>query len=98
MHMAIRHSLRTVVKRRSGDFARGGGVGAGRWESVIEAQRSVASLFSNGTPLDVELMAADVNGDMAYTIGYERCSGSVHGGPARPVFLATQIYRRENGE
>jgi len=53
---------------------------------------------SNGTPLDVELMAADVNGDMAYTIGYERCSGSVHGGPARPVFLATQIYRRENGE
>jgi len=43
-------------------------------------------------------MAADVNGDMAYTIGYERCSGSVHGGPARPVFLATQIYRRENGE
>ena len=69
------------------------------WKSVTEAQRSVASLFSNGTPLDFELIAADVNGDLAYTVGYERCSVSVHGGPAKPVFLrATQIYRRENGE
>lgn len=69
------------------------------WESVTEAQRSVASRFSNGTPLEFELIAADVNGDLAYTVGYERCSVSVHGGPARPVFLrATQIYRRENGE
>jgi len=66
---------------------------------VIEAQRSVASLFSNGTPLDFELIAADVNGDLAYTVGYERSSVSAHGGPARSVFLrATQIYRRENGE
>jgi ketosteroid isomerase-like protein len=69
------------------------------WERVIEAQRSGASLFSNGTPLDFELIAADVNGDLAYTVGYERCSVSVHGGPARPVFLrATQIYRREDGD
>ncbi len=69
------------------------------WKNVTEAQRSVASRFSNGTPLDFELIAADVNGDLAYTVGYERCSVSVHGGPARPVFLrATQIYRRENGE
>jgi ketosteroid isomerase-like protein len=69
------------------------------WESVIEAQRSVASLFSNGRPLDFELIAADVNGDLAYTVGYERCSVSVHGGPARPAFLrATQIYRQENGD
>jgi ketosteroid isomerase-like protein len=64
------------------------------WESVIEAQRSVASLFSNGTPLDFELIAAEVNGELAYTVGYERCSVSAHGGPAGPVFLrATQIYR-----
>jgi ketosteroid isomerase-like protein len=69
------------------------------WENVIEAQRSVASRFSNGTPLDLVLIAADVNGDLAYTVGYERSSVSVQGGPARPVFLrATQIYRRENGE
>jgi len=69
------------------------------WESITDAQRSVASLFSNGTPLDFELIAADVNGDLAYTVGYERSSVSVHGGPVRPAFLrATQIYRRENGD
>jgi ketosteroid isomerase-like protein len=69
------------------------------WVSVTEGQKSVASQFSNGTPLDFELLAADVNGDLAYTVGYERSSVSVHGGPARPVFLrATQIYRREDGD
>jgi ketosteroid isomerase-like protein len=69
------------------------------WESVTEAQRYGATLFSNGTPLDFELIAADVNGDLAYTVGYERCAVSVHGGPARPVYLrATQIYRQEIGE
>lgn len=40
-----------------------------------------------------------MKGDPAYTVGYERSSVSVHGGPARPVFLrATQIYRREDGD
>jgi ketosteroid isomerase-like protein len=69
------------------------------WVSVTEGQKSVASQFSNGTPLDFELIAADVNGDMAYTVGYERSSVSVHDGPERPVFLrATQIYRREDGD
>jgi ketosteroid isomerase-like protein len=69
------------------------------WENVTAAQRSVASRFSNGTPLDFELIAADVNGDLAYTVGYERSSVSVHGAPARRAFLrATQIYRRENGD
>jgi ketosteroid isomerase-like protein len=68
------------------------------WASVTEGQKSVASQFSNGTPLDFELLAADVKGDLAYTVGYERSAVSVHGGPARPAFLrATQIYRREDG-
>jgi ketosteroid isomerase-like protein len=69
------------------------------WENVINAQRLVASRFSNGTPVDVELISADVNGDQAYTVGYERSSVSVAGGPAQPAFLrATQIYRRENDD
>jgi ketosteroid isomerase-like protein len=69
------------------------------WASVTQGQKSVASQFSNGTPLDFELIAADVRGDMAYTVGYERSSVSVHGGPVRPAFLrATQIYRREDGD
>jgi ketosteroid isomerase-like protein len=69
------------------------------WTSVTEGQRLVASKFSNGAPLQFELIAADVEGDLGYTIGYERSSVSVDGGPARPALLrATQIYRREDGE
>ncbi len=66
---------------------------------MTEAQRLVASRFSGGTPLEFELIAAEVDGDLAYTVGYERSSVSIDGGPARPAFLrATQIYRRENGD
>lgn len=69
------------------------------WANVTEGQKSIAPRFSNGTPLDFELIAADVSGDMAYTVGYERSSVSVHGAPARSAFLrATQIYRREDGD
>jgi hypothetical protein len=53
----------------------------------------------NGTVLDFELIVADVHGDLAYTVGYERSSVSVAGGPVQAAFLrATQTYRRENGD
>jgi ketosteroid isomerase-like protein len=69
------------------------------WENVTDAERSVASRFSNGTPVNIELIAADVNGDFAYTVSYESSSMSVAGGPVQPSHLrATQIYRRENGD
>ena len=69
------------------------------WDNITRAQSSVASRFSNGTPLDLELIAADVNGDVAYTVAYERSSGSVAGATAQLAYVrATQIYRRENGD
>lgn len=69
------------------------------WENVTRKQAEVASRFSNGTAVDVELIAADVNGDWAYTVAYERSSVSVGGGPTKHAFLrATQIYRRESGD
>ena len=59
---------------------------AGPWmREYVSAVRAVWDCWQNGTPLDFELIAADVNGDLAYTVGYERSSVSVHGGPARPV-------------
>jgi ketosteroid isomerase-like protein len=69
------------------------------WEGVTRAQRAVFSRFSNGTPLDFELLAADLIGDLAYTVGYERSSLSVEGGPVGPASLrVTHIYRRENDD
>ena len=59
----------------------------------------VASRFSNSTAYSFDLVAADASGDLAYTVGYERSTGSVDGGPVEPNTLrVTHICRRENGE
>jgi ketosteroid isomerase-like protein len=69
------------------------------WEDVERTFRWVASRFSDGADYELELVAADVSGDMAYTVGYERTSSSVDGGPVTPnVLRVTHIYRREGGE
>jgi ketosteroid isomerase-like protein len=69
------------------------------WDDVERTFRWVASRFSAGTDYELELVAADVSGDMAYTVGYERTSSSVDGGPVTPnVLRVTHIYRREDGE
>src|SRR5215207_5672524 len=39
------------------------------------------SRFTNGTPLNFELIAAEVSGELPYTVGYERSSVSFNGGP-----------------
>ena len=40
------------------------------------------SRFTNGTPLNFELIAAEVSGELPYTVGYERSSVSFNGSPA----------------
>jgi SnoaL-like domain len=48
---------------------------------------------------DFELVAAGVNGDLAYTVGYEYSEVSRDGGPVNPNTLrVTHVYRREDGE
>jgi ketosteroid isomerase-like protein len=68
-------------------------------EEVSQTFRSVSSRFSKGTPGSVELVAAGVSGDLAYTVAWERASVSWEGGPVEPSTLrVTHIYRREDGE
>ena len=46
---------------------------------------------------DVEV--ADVSGDMAYSVGYERFNASIDDGPTEPYTIrVTHVYRREDGE
>jgi ketosteroid isomerase-like protein len=72
--------------------------GIGGWAAVTQAMGSVAARFSNGTPLDFELVAAEVSGELAYLVGYERSSFAVDGGPVEANTLrVTHIYRREDG-
>ena len=58
----------------------------------------LAKSFSDCTSYDVELVAYDVVGDMAYTAGFEHTSASVNGEPRTYTLRATQVYRREDGE
>lgn len=54
--------------------------------------------FSDCTAYPFELIAADVAGDMAYTVGYEHTQASVNGKPRTYTLRVTQVYRREGGE
>jgi ketosteroid isomerase-like protein len=68
-------------------------------EEVRQVFHWLAARFSNCTDYRFELVAAGANGDLAYTLGYERFSFSMDGGPIQPVTLrVTHVYRREDGE
>ncbi|OKK13130.1 hypothetical protein AMK16_31900 [Streptomyces sp. CB00455] len=67
-------------------------------EEVGELFHKLAEAFSDCTAYEHEIVAADVAGDMAYTVGYERTQARVNGEPRRYVLRATQVYRREDGE
>jgi ketosteroid isomerase-like protein len=76
----------------------------GAWMSAT-GQSEVSDLFgqleasfSNCTSYSNEIVAADVIGDMAYTVAYEHTEASVDGEPRKYVLRATQVYRREVGE
>jgi ketosteroid isomerase-like protein len=76
----------------------------GAWQSA-SGQREVADLFgrleerfSDCRSYEFVLTAADVVGDMAYTVGFEHTQASVNGEPRTSTLRATQIYRREGGE
>lgn len=58
----------------------------------------LATSFSDCTSWSHELVAADVIGDMAYTVGHEHTRASVNGESRTYSLRATQIYRREDGD
>lgn len=66
---------------------------------VDETFRWVASRFSDCTSYRFELVAADVRGDLAYTVGYEHVTNSTDGDPPTSFTLrVTHIFRREEEE
>lgn len=76
----------------------------GAWKSAA-GQREVSDLFgqieatfSNCTSYSYEIIAAEVIGDMAYTVGYEHTQASINGEPRTYSLRATQVYRREEGD
>ena len=76
----------------------------GAWKNATnypeakELFNSLGETFSDCTAYSFELIAADVVGDMAYTVGYEHTQASINGEPRTYTLRATQVYRREDGE
>ncbi|MBA3584459.1 MAG: nuclear transport factor 2 family protein [Gemmatimonadetes bacterium] len=54
--------------------------------------------FSGCASYRFDIVAAEVSGDMAYTVGYEHTQAVVNGEPRTYTLRATQIYRREGEE
>jgi SnoaL-like domain len=67
-------------------------------DAVHAVFHKLAKAFSNSPTSSIELIAADVSGDLAYTVHRERTSTSVDGVPRDYLLRVTQVYRREAGQ
>ncbi|MGH3826635.1 MAG: YybH family protein, partial [Pseudonocardiaceae bacterium] len=69
------------------------------WDELSKIFRWVASRFSDVGDFSFDVEVAELSGDLAYTVGYERFTGSVDGGPVAAITLrVTHVYHRENDE
>ena len=69
------------------------------WTECEALFRMLGEKFSGGRDFDVEIVAADVSGDLAYTVAFEDSVVSWDGAaPRRNRLRVTQVYRREGGE
>ncbi|MGA8209713.1 MAG: nuclear transport factor 2 family protein [Nocardioidaceae bacterium] len=66
-------------------------------EELDDLFTHLVASFSDCTSYEFQLLAAEVRGDTAYTVGLEHTSASVNGVPRTYTLRATQIYRREDG-
>jgi ketosteroid isomerase-like protein len=76
----------------------------GAWKTAVGQQEVsdvfdlLEATFSDCTSYSIDIVEADVIGDMAYTVSYEHTQASVNGEPRNYTLRATQVYRREAGE
>jgi ketosteroid isomerase-like protein len=73
------------------------GMSESGWEQLSQTFLWVAARFSDVSDFRFDVEVVEVNGDMAYTLGFERWSGSIAGRPVEPVTVrVTHIYRRRS--
>jgi ketosteroid isomerase-like protein len=69
------------------------------WAELGPVFDRLATEFTNFSASEVEVVAADAKGDLAYLIAIEHTTASIRGKPAKPYQLrVTTIFRREDGE
>lgn len=75
----------------------------GAWQNAV-GQAEIDGLFavlgqsfSNCSSFEYEVLAADVVGNLAYTVCLEHTAASIDGKPNTYTLRVTQVYRREDG-
>ena len=66
------------------------------WSDVLAVFEWLAATYTGCEDYDFELIAADVNGDLAYTVGVERYRVTISSGATvQNTLRVTHVYRRE---
>ncbi|HUR50702.1 MAG TPA: nuclear transport factor 2 family protein [Mycobacteriales bacterium] len=69
------------------------------WYRVQAAFEGVAARFTDCSSCEIEVVAAGVSGDLAYTVAFEHVTASRRGAPPAAYTLrVTTVFRREAGE
>lgn len=77
----------------------GAAVTTAGWEEIHRVFDALGSRFSNCSSFDIEVLAADVAGDLGYVVAIERTTASVDGSEPVPYALrVSTVFRHENGE
>lgn len=77
----------------------GAGASGSGWNEVEPVFRWVADSFAECRAYDLDLVAVDVSGDLAYTVAYERYEAvKSDASVVHTTLRATHIFRREEGE
>jgi ketosteroid isomerase-like protein len=98
VHNGDASPLRAIWSRRDPVTVLGAWRNATGQAELDELSAHLAEGFSDCTSYELELLEAEVHGDVAYTVGFEHTSATVNGVPSTYTMRATQIYRREDGE
>jgi ketosteroid isomerase-like protein len=77
-----------------------GAVKSGRdWSELGPIFEALGKQFSNCPSYEIEIVAAEARGDLAYIVALEHTTASVNGAePMSYVLRVTTIFRREDGE
>jgi ketosteroid isomerase-like protein len=77
-----------------------GAVKSGRdWGEIAPIFSALGQQFSNCLSYQVEIVAAEASGDLAYVVALEHTTASINGAaPTSYVLRVTSVFRRENGE
>jgi ketosteroid isomerase-like protein len=77
----------------------GAGMNGRGWDEIGPAFDRLEQQFSNCTSYEIEIIAAEARGDLAYIVALEHTSVSINGTEPTPYVLrVTTIFRRDDGE